>query len=310
MPAFIFNSAPTGNFATSNYYLVPVTATPLITNTTRANVAEVAGFTPVLLSNKVVSPSSLTFDDYTIPAFTYPLTVFGLVLVEKVGMSAPTSTDAVVSYVPFTNSLGQEFTASPGTFSIPVDFGVDGAIKIQGVYRYSSGAYVNGANGGLPNGIITLMGTRNNTVAFANPHNTTKLSVINGTGGLVDTLTDRVNGNSIGSAVWGFDFLTGRIRVTDLGVRSDNLAIPFTWHGSNNLTAGFTAAGLVVSGDWTLLASGTTIANDWRILTSSDVTTFWRYLKLTPNSLSNGQYYREVEFYNSTIESTTLNIVP
>jgi hypothetical protein len=310
MPSFNFNSAPLESLATGTYYATVVTATPIPANSTVADLTQPSGFTPYTLTGLSFT-SNWTFDDFTFPEFTYNQAPRGIVIAKQVGGS-PASSDPLINYSPFVNSLNQETPLSLGTYFIPVDFTSKGAITLQQVYRYESGSYVPGANGGFPHGLIYLLGTRNNTQSYLNPSGGIQFkTVISRAKGTAYYLTDRntaVAGSSNELTAIYFDFGEARIRFGSIAVHFTSSFSPNTTtiYASNSLISGFELAQLQGTAQWTAIGS---IPNSGgggspRVGAVTDQSTYWRYLKI--ESLTGPA---EIEFYDSTIETPYLNFI-
>lgn len=306
MTSFTFVNANSTNFSTSTFYLVVVEATPLSSYTLRSQLTEVSGQPISELTGKTVTAGNMTFNDFTIAAFTYPNTILGTVICRQLGGS-PSTTDEPVAYISFTNGLGEDIVILAGLASIPMDFGVNGAIQIIDVYRYSSGAYINPGNANPYNGLINLIGTANGATSFSNPANGSIFDCLyysNTNAGLATThLTDRslANGPTQLSQTlmsFAFDFKVNRIRVGGLASKINLTGGSFQLFGSNNISAGFNQNGVTGTADWTSLVAFSSGGAPWNASNVSD-TTYWRYLKL---SVSSAAVFQELEFYNSTIQ--------
>jgi hypothetical protein len=310
MPAFKFNSAPVSDFVTPDYYLVVVQSVPLISLTIRSGLSEPPGFPPFLLTGKVVDSEKVTFTDGTIPTFTYPNAIAGIVLVQRTGVSAPSGSDSLVAFIPFTNSLGQDFIASAGTFSIPLDFGVNGLIDFVATYRYSSGTYIAGAVGSFPQGLFYLIGTKNNTEAFVTPSNDGLIAEMADGGVLSNILTDRLGNTAAQTDQPRYiDFQESLVRVGGCAFRgaASGASVTFTLSGSNSV-ASFTYPGMAAA-SWTSLCNGVGGNNSYGPLQGSvNSSTYWRYLRITSNS-PGGTQLTDLELFNSTIETKYLNMV-
>jgi hypothetical protein len=307
MTTFLFNSAPFQNFPTGNYYAVVVTAIPLITHSLRSDLAEPLGAAPVALTGKIYTATKLSFNNFNFPTFNYTSQLYGMVILQQIG-AAPAPTDPLISYTSFRNSVGQNFIAPVGTYTIPVRFGPAGAITINNVYRYTSGAYITGANGGFPFGAIYLMGTKNNTIPYASPEGSSIFQTLGASSNAAaNWLTDRAAGNGSFESAIGINFGTGRIRVGVFAIRDSATHgggdIDFNLYGSNDLAGGFSVGGINNAANWTALAAGVISGGaNWYGVAATDQVSYWKYLKLTaPFNQTN--FMTEIEFYESTIES-------
>jgi len=317
MPSFVFDSAPVAAFPIRDYYLVVVETIPLITDTVRNQLVEPAAFPIYNLTGKTVTPGvSMTFTDFTLPSFTYPNAVRGVVICQRHPTNAPSGADSVVSFTPFSDHNGLDVVLPAGTFRIQIAWPLTGAIRLADVYRYTCGSYVHGANGGLPFGIMYLMGTVNGTLGYVNPSATGARKLVNilGSDGTIPAaLFDRLSSVFSTASAIGLDFGLQRIRVGKIGF--NNAGSPNTWevYASNDIPGGFSAATINGTAPWTLIMNPYSITTETGYLTvpgnSLDTSTYWRYLKLLRTSGSNNQL-REIEFWESTIETPYANFFP
>jgi len=297
MPAFVFNTAPT-DFSTGEYYVLPVETTPSPGSTIRSQLVVPPGFPSHFLTGRVLTPGvRVTFADTTVPSFAYGNSTVGLVILRQVFVG-DSSTDALVSFTPFTNSLGQEFAAPPGVFAIPIAFGVDGAIKLLDVFLYSSSGYVSGANPPVPFGLFYMWGTKNNTQNYVNPVAAKNFLCVQGSAtGATAELTNRnlpfalTNGNKV------FDFGINRVRVGVVGIyNTPGSTAPTEVYGSNSF-ADITNDSVTLDAGWVFLGTnGSGASGAWTLITSLDQVTYWRFLKL-----KNASGVNEAELYSSTV---------
>jgi hypothetical protein len=312
MPAFNFNSAPLGDLGIGTYYAIVVSALPLVSAATIANLSIPPAFPPFILQSQTLTVSKWTFADFTFANFAYPSNLYGVVVARRIG-SSPATTDPLINFSPFVNTLGQEFLMPAGSYAIPVTFGALGAMQITPVYRYSSGVYVAGGDGGYPRGLIYLMGTKNNTLAFNNPVTRGMLTTMDYQGNPADYLTDRLGSiGTVSDYSRGIDFLSNRVRVGNFAFRGDTNGnyVTYALMGSNNLPSqSLSSIAVNSSTGWTALGSITAGSNSYGgVATSLDPVTFWRYLRITATVYAGENHLAEVEFYNSTIESPIINI--
>jgi hypothetical protein len=314
---FIFNAAAaalvaaTLDLSTGNYYAHLVTAAPALTDSTVANLvlSTASGYAPTALTGLSDNSQRWTFDSFTFPRYIFAVTPpVGVVICKRAGAS-PVSSDQIICYSDFLNSIGQVIATPVGAYAMVLTFGTSGAINKLYRYQYNSGAYVAGANGGIPFGLIYLLGTANNTTTFTNP-SPLKLPSL-GIGGTAQALiTDRNSGGTANSTDTAWDFGNKAVRVGDFGyLHQSAVSTPVTIYGSNNLPGGLTAADITNNANWTQIATVSAVVNTtagWHLATSSS-STYWRYLRFSSGSSTIG--LNEIELYNSSIISPTQNLV-
>jgi hypothetical protein len=316
MTNFIFNwadaaiDAATLDLSTGTYYAHLVTSTPLLTDTTVANLVlpTSAGYAGKLLTNMVYTTQKWSFDNFSFPRYTFAtLPPIGMVICKRVGASFA-STDPVICYSDFVNSLAQVILGQVGIYVVSEEFTASGAISFAYRYQYSSGSYINGANGGVPFGLIYLLGTANNTTSFSNP-SPTKLPSLGSSGSVQALITDRSISGSANSADTAWDFGNKSVRVGNFGyTHNQSLSTPVVIYGSNNLPS-WSSTEIINNANWTQLATvapsvNTTIG--WHIIPVSS-STYWRYLRFSAGSSGIG--LNEIELYNSSIISPTQNLI-
>lgn len=321
MSNFIFNAAAaalavaTLDLGTGNYYAHLVTTTPLPTDSTVANlvVPTVSGYAPSVLTGLSDNSQRWTFDSFAFPKYTFVATPpVGVVICKRAGAS-PAASDQVICYSDFLNSVGQVILTPVGAYLISLSFGANGAINKAYRYQYSSGAYVAGADGGYPKGLIYLIGTKNNTTAFVNPSGTSSLKFIDSSSSIVTAMSDRAANFQVGlTSYFGLSLQNNRIRFGQIGflVAAGNTVASYNVFASNNLPGDLAGSEVASPSNWTSLGSITLTANQWNLFTPSDTSTYWKYLRVaTPVVGGNIGFCVEMEFYNSSILSPTQNIV-
>jgi hypothetical protein len=311
--AFIFNTANNNIISGSldifngifDLYLVSNIPNP--NNTIVSDISIISGTTNTQLTNNF-SSTIWKFVDIVIPNFTYNIVPVGFV-VSKRSSAVANNNDPVIYYSEFTNSLGQIITYTIGLYRIYVNFDTNGLISFDSTYEYFSGAFANTET--IPKGLIHLLGSNNNTVVYTNP-TPTKLNTYyrNQSGSLSafgDTsFTNRTNTGTV-TVRWVMLNFSKLIRVGTCGILTGTGSSgTLTLFGSNTLTA-FDLTNLNDVGRWTTL--GTLVAptaNSWNFVTSTNLT-YWKYLKfeMTGTDLQ----YSEIEFYNSSMISSTINLV-
>lgn len=314
--AFSFTSAPISTLSTGTYCAFPVSSIPSPSSVTTSEVNTVPGFEPVILQNRQLLSTGLVFSDFQYPFFNYTVDTVGYCVARLVG-SAPSIADKLICFNGYQNALDQDIITPPGAFSN--SFSLDpakGVLELIPAYRYTSGALGTPAPAAFPQGLIYLLGTRNNTIAFANPATDTRLYAWRASdGSLFNGIYDRTNGND-GALNHILDTRINRIRVGKILVRVNaNALTGVTWYGSNSipelsLTTGTVNEVYNDTSEWTALTTPTNCPpNAWTSLQSNDTTTFWNYLKYECTGNTNNSI-TTVEFSESTWQSTKINMVP
>lgn len=313
--AFTFNAAPLATLNSGTYCVFPVSTIPLVSNTLSQDVSGVPGFLPVILTGRNLTATGWIFNDFEFPFFNYTTDTVGFVVSRLVGGS-PSPADKLVLFCGFGNSLNQDIVQPPDSFtnSFSVD-PVKGLLERIPVYRYTSGASYVPAPAVVPQGTVYLAGTRNNTIAFANPTDASRMTAWRATdGSSVAALYDRTAGND-GQADHILDMRLNKLRVGAVLLRTNTPSITnVIVYGSNlidplSLTTGTTNATFNNASLWTALNAPISIPpNTWGVVQSTDNTTFWSYLKISSSNQANN--IGIVEFLASTFQSRTLNMVP
>jgi hypothetical protein len=312
MATFIFNwaeaalVATTLDLSTGSYYAHLVTANPLPTHTTVADltVPTSLGYTSTALTGLSYNASRWTFSNFSFPKYVFASIPVGVVFCKKLGAS-PASSDPIICFSSFYNAAQQNITLTVGTYFVNIALGVGGAIAFSYRYQYSSGVYVN--SGPVPEGLIYLVGTRNNTVAYSNP--LTGATSISNASGATTEFTDRSIGTvGLFSTGYAFDFGTILIRPGTFGFcHRDTVSKTAELWGTKTLPA-FTAPNIANNGLWTLLGTVTNLITDWNFITVSN-TDYWRYFKLCSSDNTATLSLQEIEFYSSSALSPTANFV-
>lgn len=312
--SFIFTSANDNivngsiNLFNGQFDLYLVTAVPVISSTIVSDLTLVALSTPVLLTNNSTS-TKWNFNDITLPNFNYSVSPIGFVISKRLGANS-SNTDPVIYYSELTNSLGQLVTYNTGVYRVNINFVSTGLISFDSVFEYFSGAYVN--NEPVPKGLIYLLGTNNNTTSFVNPV-PSKIDIYyrtsdeNYSGYNSSGQTNRSIAGDVTCRYIMMNF-SKLIRVGTVGVfvGSSSGSI-LSLYGSNTLST-FDFSNFVNEQLWTLLGSlNSPTSNTCNFITSTNPV-YWKYLKFEINSATDLQF-NEIEFYNSSILSTTLNMV-
>lgn len=324
MPTFAFDSAPLSTLAANKtYYAQMVSSVPSQTNSVMGDLNSTVLSTPQVLTGVTYSNQLLNFADQTFNTRTYLNTHTGYVLAERVGTSF-SSTDPLIVYVPHANGFGQEITLPIGTYGIPIDFPSGGLFGTVNGWQYQIGSYTDNGASQYNNGMIQLIGTKNNTTAYANPAtistpNIETLSSTNQSAGynlFNRTSAFAIEPNTNASIMLRFrgngdiKFNTGgQMRFYgyfDAGV--NNVRV---W-GSNLLNQGWVSAAINDATNWTQLVDCGSQPNPPSLKSSPIFSTaeFYRYIKIgfAIGSPTSG-YFGNIDFYNCTVRTANQNFV-
>lgn len=297
MANFIFNWAAaaladaTLDLSTGNYYAHLVTTVPSLSHATVADLVlpAIGGYSPTTLTGLSNNTTRWTFDSFSFPKYAFVSAPTGVVICRRAGAN-PASTDGIICYSDFNNSIGQTINLQVGTYVINLQFVSAGAINYSYRYQYSSGAYANTET--IPKGLIWLIGSQNNTLTFTNPA-PSKISV----SGVAAALTDRnaAGGANTSSATINIDFINYQVKVGSIGFWCDgNTTIASTISGSND--------GI----NYTVLATPSVAWNFNFQTFIVNSNTYYRFIRLVLSSAGIFKF-TEMELYNSTILSPTAN---
>lgn len=312
--AFAFDDAPLTELSTGTYCAFPVSTIPAKSAVLSAETASVLGFNPVILTGRNLTATGWLFDSFSYPFFNYTVNTVGFCVARMVG-GAPSSSDKLVCFNGYSNALDQDIVTPPGAFAN--SFAVlppYGLLRQIPAYRYTSGNIPQPAAAALPQGLMYLAGTRNNTFAWATPADNVRCSAWRATDG---TSAGEFYNRSIANSLAPdhiLDMRANRIRVGQIWMRCGTGLNNVTWWGSNSideaeLTAGNTSAIYNDNSRWTQITNSTNLAaNAWTGVTTTNNTTFWGHLKL--NSANTNNTVQEIEFGASTFQSTSINMVP
>lgn len=325
MPTFAFNLAPLSTLSASKtYYAQIVSAVPANTAITMADISSLLLSTAQVLTGTTYSSQTLNFADQTFNTRTYVSTHTGYVIAERIGASF-SSTDPLIVYVPHANGLSQEITLPIGTYAIPIDFPSGGLFATVNAWRYQAGAYVNNAATYYNNGIIELIGTKNNTVAYANPTSgatpNIEYLVSGGTATRAANLFARTNGiamdNTQPHAIMlrfrgGSDIMFGTGAQIGWNGSAATATRSFRLWGSNLLSQGWVSTAIDDSANWTQLVdlgitTPTIVSRLSPTFNSNSV--FYKYLKIgIPAYSGSGDYFLgSIDFYNCTVRTPNQN---
>jgi hypothetical protein len=315
MANFIFDLADTSqtNLSSGTFYVHLVTTIPATNVTTVAQLvlSTANNYSPAILTGLSYTTVRWTFNPVSFISNNYLTAPVGYVICKQLGVN-PGINDPVISYADIRNSVGDIVNLGTGIYRVEIAFSASGVINFTEFYTYTSAAYSNTES--IPKGIIYLLGSNNNTEGFTNPVPiklaTYRTAADGATLSSVLPLTDQSSATStIGSVYLLFDFLTLKLRLGSMGFRTAANFGTGTIYGSN-VIAGYNVATITDNvTNWTLLGSGVVHAPTspfWGFINSTN-TNYWRYIKVY--FPSHGTNYSDVEFYNSTIASPTLNMV-
>jgi hypothetical protein len=315
MANFIFNwvesalSANALNLSVGNYYAHLVTAAPLISHTTVADLTlpGSVGYTSAPLTGLSYNSSRWTFDNFSFPSYVFASIPIGVVICQRVGVS-PESSDPIICYSAFNNSNGQVITLTVGTYFIDLSFGTNGAINFSYRYQYTSGAFDPALPPTpAPPGLIQLIGSKNNTLTYTNPLNDSNTLPSNAA--IADRSTTVGSGNLM-AANQAIDFGATLIRFGTIGYFIHNpFGTSFNIWASKNIGA-FNSTNVNNNSLWTQLNPSTLNWTNgaWSFFNCTN-TEYWRYLRFSFPFVSGGQptILYEFELYDSSALSPTIN---
>lgn len=313
MANFVFNSASaalqanTLDLSTGSYYAHIVTATPILSNSTVNNLVlpSTSGYAATVLTGLSYTSTRWTFANFAFPKYLFASAPVGVVICKRSG-ATPVTTDVVICYSAFFNSIGQPITLTTENYLINLQFGVSGAINFLYRYQYSSGAFATGEP--TPKGSLFMMGSKNNTTSFVNPFTPSQISCVNANNATtVTTLTDRAVSPQAAFTRAAFNFGSRSIRIGIFGFFTANTGDTVQVYGAgSNLT--FDSVNVADNTKWTLLGSMTVTTSGWNFITTTDQT-YWQYAKIETTSLSITLQLRQIEFYSSNVLSPTVDFI-
>jgi hypothetical protein len=319
MANFIFNSANsqislnTLDLSTGNYYAHLVVSVPVIGSSSVANLdlVSVPGYTSRLLTGLSLNASRWTFDSFDFPLNAFNPAPVGVVICKMSG-ATPSSTDLVICYSDFVNSISQIVLFTAGSYVVNLQFSSLGAINFSYRYQYSSGAYFN--NETFPKGLIYLIGSNNNTLSFSAP--TSKIlqrfSGVVGTISLINRVSDGTFSAAGGTKLYGLDFQSllvkpGTLRLFSAPPSAGTPFANYTIFASNN--ANINAVNWTDLSLYTQLGVPTGVTSSFEISIPLNSLTFWRFFLIQVVTGNTTTYTLEAEFYNSSALSPTINFV-
>lgn len=311
MSNFIFNwataaiAATTLDLSTGTYYAHLVTTAPVVGHSTVADLVlpTTSGYVSTPLTGLSYNSARWTFDSFSFPNYAFTSAPTGVVICKRAGAS-PANSDGIICYSDFNNSIGQVITLQIGAYVVNLQFGNNGAINFTYRYQYNSGIYVVGAP--IPNGLIYLIGTKNNTVTFANP---LAAAASNADFGNSNEFTDRVVGSvAFFARRYAFNFGVNSIKPVTFGfIHRDAISKTIQLWGTNNLPA-FDATNIDDDSLWTSIGSITNPIAGWNFITVAN-NTYWQYFKLKSSDGTLTLSLQEIELYSSTALSPSVNFV-
>lgn len=317
---FIFNTANTNinngslDILNGQFYIYIVTSTPNQTFNTVSELTLATNSIPTLLTNNSTT-TIWNFNNIILPLTSYPIAPMGFVISKRIG-SVISNTDPVIYYSEFTNSIGQTINYTTGLYRINIEFNSNGLIYFDVTNEYFAGAYVN--NEAVPKGMIYLLGTNNNTTTYTNPGNSGKVicrfkfgttTGVSGTSDL-DRIATNFGGTNISRKTFDFG-ATRKIRMGTFAFYTNQTNTnPVSIYGSNSLTS-FTDSEIDIDGYWTLLGTLNTLtANNWMFINNtSGNNSYWRWIKLETNNKASTVDWGEMELYNCSIITSSVNLV-
>jgi hypothetical protein len=318
MTSHVFTSADSATFPTGIFYIFPVEQTPSLAATSVQDCLKPAGFPPVILQNKVLTATAMTFDEPLLPNFTYPNPTVGLVIARRVGASVALS-DPLVAFSTHRSIVGNLDTTLPaGLASIKVRWpSPAGAIALQPTWTYESGPFSFLGNAVFGNDTINLLGTLGGTQTFANPRTFNAPgqsvpffqsgSLVSQTGStFINPLlsTDRSTASTMSARkyeVWdGGDLV--RWRVDEIyGYGSLGTAYTFNIWGSNDTSIDYTAGttDFVSPAKWTLLGTASNLNVGAAFYGGSVDPNYYRYIKFEGNPNPTSTVPAELQLYGA-----------
>jgi hypothetical protein len=325
-PTFLFDSLAISTVtASSDYYIRMVSAVPPNSAVTIGDITGLLESTGQLLTGCTFVSKTLSFTNQIFASRTYTVPTVGYVLALRSGGSFSNS-DLLICYSPHTNAFGQEIIFGVGTYAIGLRFSAGGLFSVADAWQYSIGAFI--PNGGQvwSNGLLQLMGTRNNTVAFSNPLNNAGAGPINyigssGSSSYLNMGTRTANTtalNSLNSSVM-LNFKDGDVKFNSgaffsLNGYNDNTRLKL--YATNYLAQGWTSAALLDPANWTLLTTYTNPYNPASLFDFSptfSTSSYFKYLKLELEKVNPAGVFAgvfgNIDFFKCTIRTPFENFV-
>jgi hypothetical protein len=322
VPTFVFDSVSLSTLnATKTYYVQMVSIAPSPSLVTTADLGATLISTPQVLTGTSYAGGIFNFPDQIFNTRTYTNTHVGLIIAERVGASI-SSTDPLIAFTPHTNSFGQEITKPVGTYAISLDFLASGLFAVVNAWQYAVGAYINNGATLFNNGIIQLIGTKNNTVPYVNP--------ATGANPQIEVLVQ--SGNAGGANLFQRDFTSavtsagntnqvafrfrnnGDIKFDSggligwYGINPSNTASIRVW-GSNNLSEGWAEAALTNGSNWTELVDlGFAPSYLSRLSTVFSTAGYYKFIKIGwSDTVGISGNLGNIDFYNCTVRTPNEN---
>ena len=302
MTSFTFSPIETTDVSTGTFYLHLINATPTGNETTVSQLilSDAINYAPILLSGLTYTSIKWSFNNISLPTLNYTSPPVGIVVCKRMGVSFANS-DPVLYYSSINNALQQNIILTSGKYTLNIKFPVDGLLKFNNYYEFTSGNYVN--NETIPKGLVYLVGTRNNTRNFSTLFDNTYQSNYSIT--ILDYTNRNIDNVVAECPQVTYNFGSRKIKVgTFAYYHRDTSALIWELYGSNTI---FDISDTISNGSvgWTLLGSSTSSVSGWNFINVNDPT-YWQYLKLKKNGTTSG-VIQEIEFYNSSIRTTHPN---
>lgn len=299
MTSFLFSPADSEDLSTGVYYVHIVTSEPLTSATLVSDltITTASTYVPYTLTGLTYTTTKWTFNNFTFPLYNFTTAPLGIVICKRLGSNF-SSTDPIIYYADFINTLNQSIALIPGKYNLTVNFPISGIINFQLYYNYSAGAYVN--TEAIPPGLIYLLSTRNNTQSWTSITNNSILPIIEP---FLDLFNKSLDGLGVAQDKWAFSFGSRSIKVGTFAFWSrDSRSSTWSLYGSNVYTSG----SVDVSSQWTLLGTSDSITSGVNFVTCNS-NIYYKNLKLVCSE-SFGTL-QEIEFYNSSMYSTDENLM-
>lgn len=306
------------NLASGTFYLHLVTAVPSIsvTDVSQLSLATGPTYAPTILSGLSYASGVWNFSEALIPSYDNTgANIVGFVICKQAGGS-PASTDVPIVFSLLQSDTGAYITLDPNNEQLKIKFNPAGILKAVNTYAYTCGAYATPFD---TNGIIYKLGTKNDTQSYTNP-NCVYTLYPNSTS-IAELYSDRSQDNysPIGGTygrMLGLDFgasggYNRQLRMGKLliGIYESQGNPTFTIEGTNSVPSinnMYTSVGI----NWSPVGSFTVPSQNfgsigWYLFTIND-NNYWRYFRIFSNS--GFVHLSEIEFYESTISTATLNL--
>lgn len=317
MANFIFNSASaaiaaaTLDLSTGNYYAHLVTTVPALGHSTVADLVlpTTSSYASTPLTGLSYNSTRWTFNSFSFPKYSFVSAPTGVVICRRSGAN-PTTTDAIVCYSDFNNSIGQVINLQVGVYVVNLQFGSNGAINFAYRYQYNSGAF-NAVESESPKGLFFLIGSRNNTVTFSSP-SPAKIEIVSdvAVNSLINSGYGSYNGAGIKNIYIDFKDLSiknGIFSISNLNQSFSTTSIVASIYCSN-LSRTALGSNIYQPSSYTAFQSGA-LTGTSRGFLNFNASSYFRSFLITLN-LPNSLFALGImEFFSTPVLSPTINMV-